>query len=90
MTVMLCRNRVADFDAWYKLFTSNAAANEAAGLRLMHVWQCQDDPNDVYFVFDVSDKEKALAFIAAPESHEMGERSGVLDGEYHFCDEPGG
>lgn len=34
---MLCRNRVADFDTWWKVFESHAEDHRAAGLHLKPV-----------------------------------------------------
>ena len=39
MVVMLCRNRVADFEKWKKVFDSNAQTSRDTGLRLMNLWR---------------------------------------------------
>jgi hypothetical protein len=39
MVVMLCRNRVADFEKWKSVLDSNAPALHDAGLRLMNLWR---------------------------------------------------
>jgi len=84
MTVMLCRNRVADFAKWKSVFDANWPAAEQAGLSLRGLWRVVDDPNNVFFLFDVADVERAKAFINDPKAAESGRESGVLDGEYHF------
>jgi hypothetical protein len=89
MTYMLCRNRVADFARWKAVFASHAEAHREAGLKLIKVWRALDDPNNVFFVFEVASLEKAKAFISNPEAAKAGEASGVLDGEYHFLEEAG-
>jgi hypothetical protein len=86
MIVMLCRNRVADFAKWKTVFDSHAQAHRAAGLRLRDLWRGLEEPNHVFFVFEVADLEKARAFINDPTAAEAGKTSGVQDGEYHFLE----
>jgi len=83
---MLCRNRVADFAKWKAVFASHAQAHREAGLRLMHLWRGLEDPNSVFFLFEVTSLDKARAFISNPAAAEAGKASGVLDGEYHFLE----
>ena len=84
MMRMVCRNRVADFANWRRVFVSHADAHRAAGLVLEHFWCDVKDPNNVFFVFEVRDFDKARAFIEAPNAAEAAATSGVLEGEYHL------
>ncbi|NIM49126.1 MAG: hypothetical protein GTO22_07675 [Gemmatimonadales bacterium] len=84
MLAMLCRNRVKDFQRWKDVFDSHEEAHRRAGLRLVHLWQAVEEPNEVFFLFEVDDLDLALAFTSAPEAAEAGRASGVLDGELHF------
>ena len=86
MIVMLCRNRVADFPKWKAVFDSHAQAHRTAGLRLRDLWRDIAEPNNVFFVFEVTSLDRAQAFISDPASAEAGRTSGVLDGEYHFLE----
>ncbi len=86
MVVMLCRNRVADFEKWKSVFDSNAPALRDAGLRLVNLWRDVEEPNNVFFLFEVTDTDKARAFINNPAAAEAGKTSGVLDGECHFLE----
>jgi hypothetical protein len=81
---MLARNRVSDFDRWKQVFDSQTERAQAAGLNLVHLWRSMDDPDNVFFLFEVADIDRATEFLNAPESAEAGRVSGVLDGEYHF------
>jgi len=89
MTQMLCRNRVKDFAHWKAVFASHKEAHQVAGLKLVKLWRSVDDPNNVFFLFDVETTERALAFIRTPEAAQAGQESGVLDGEYHFVEDAG-
>lgn len=90
MVHMICRNRVADFSKWRTIFASHATAHLQAGLRLLHLWRTVDDPNNVFFVFEVAAIDRAQAFINSPDAAKAGQASGVLDGEYHLVEDAGG
>jgi hypothetical protein len=84
MTYMLCRNRVANFGKWKRGLESHAGAHREAGMKLVHLWRDVDDPNNVFFLFEVASIKKARDFINTPGAAQAGEQFGVLDGEYHF------
>jgi len=90
MTYMLCRNRVADFARWRAVFASHEQAHRNAGLRLATLWRGVEDPNHVFFIFEVASVDKAKKFISDPEAPKAAEASGVIDGEYHFVEDSGG
>lgn len=76
----------ADFDAWKSVFDSHSEAHRAAGLTLEGLWRDIDDPNEVIFIFQVSDLEKARAFVSAPAGIESAHRAGVTDGSIWFVE----
>jgi hypothetical protein len=86
MIYLLCRNRVADFARWKRVFDSHAPAHRAEGLRLLQLWRGLDEPNNVFFVFEVSSIEKARAFVSAPDAAEAGKAAGVVDGDIQFLE----
>jgi hypothetical protein len=86
MIYMLCRNRVEDFTAWKRVFDTHAAAHRDAGLTLRQLARGVEDPNDVYFAFEVASIDRAKAFISAPAAGDAGKQSGVLEGEYRFVE----
>ena len=49
-------------------------------------WRGIDQPDDVFFLFDVTDIAKARECISNPPAVEAAERSGVIDGEYRYID----
>lgn len=79
MTYLICRNKVADFDRWKRVFDSHAEAQRAAGLRVEHVWRNIDDPAEVHMLFQVDDLEKARAFVSSPKVPEAQKASGLID-----------
>ncbi len=86
MVVMLCRNRVADYETWKGVFDANTPAARDAGLRLVNLWREVAEPHNVFFIFEVTDTEQARAFISNPAAVESGKKSGVIDGECHFLE----
>ena len=89
MKYLLCRNRVADFRRWKRVFDSHAGAHRAAGLQLTGLWRDTRRPSEVFFLFEVRDMRKARVFISAPGAAEAGATSGVIEGEYHFVRDAG-
>ena len=87
MLYMICRNKVKDFKHWKKVFDSHPETYQHVGIKLVNMWQVEDDPNNVFFMFSVESKEKALTFVNAPESAQAGVEAGVINGEYYFINE---
>ena len=84
--ILLCRNRVKDYDAWKEIFDSHSNAQNGSGLKLTNMWREKDDTNNVFFTFDVIDEVKARVFLEHPDSQEAGKVSGVIDGEVYFLE----
>lgn len=83
---LLVRNKVKDFATWFSFFGEESAAAAEYGVTLDRVWQSMDDPNNVFFILNVEDVDRANAFMARPESAEVGEKSGVIDGEFYYLE----
>lgn len=83
---MLVRNRVEDYTRWRQVFDKDTERGLAYGISLAHMWRCTEDPNNVFFVLNIGDLEKANEFLTSPESAESGEASGVLDGEFYYVE----
>ena len=81
---LLVRNKVKDFANWYTYFEADSAVAAKYGLTFARLWQKADDPNDVFFLLDVEDIDRANAFMARPGAEEIGVKAGVIDGEVHF------
>ena len=78
MTYLICRNQVADFARWKRVFDSHAEAQRQAGLRLERLWRSLDDENEVFMAFQVDDLAKARAFVSSPKVPEAQQASGVI------------
>ena len=89
MICLLCRNRVGDYARWMAVFASHEHAHQEAGLQLIKIWRSTDEPNNIFFLFDVASEELARRFIEHPEAAGAAEASGVIDGEYYFIEDAG-
>jgi hypothetical protein len=52
-------------------------------MNLVRLWRAVDEPNNIFFLFEISDIERAKAYVSMPDGEEIGRRAGVLDGEIH-------
>ncbi len=76
-THLLWQADVADFDAWYDVFKTDAKARKACGIRELHVWRDPDRENHAVALFEVLDLAKARAFFDSEELAMHAERDGI-------------
>ena len=90
MKYMLCRNRVRNFDNWKRVFDGHAGAHRGAGLKLVHLWQDDEIPSQVFFLFEIEDIARARAFVESHDAQKSAHESGLIEGEFHFFKESQG
>ena len=78
MQCMLCRNRVRDYEVWKRIFDSHASAHRATGMNLVRLWRVVDEPNNIFFLFEISDIERAKPYVSMPDGERRAAGS-VLD-----------
>jgi predicted signal transduction protein with EAL and GGDEF domain len=78
MILLLCRQKVADFNAWKRVFDSHAEAQRQAGLRVDRILRNFDDANELFVLFEVTDVDKARGFVSSPQVPEAQKQSGVV------------
>jgi hypothetical protein len=49
-----------------------------------------EDPNNIFFWFEIASMDRALTYISNVEAANVGAAAGVIDGTYHFLDAAGG
>lgn len=79
MPYLLVRLRVTDFARWKQVFDSHAEAQWQSGMLVEKVLRNLDDPSEVVTWFEVTDLEKARAFVSSPDVPRAKEESGVVD-----------
>ena len=76
-TISLVRHRVADFDAWRKVYDDFAPIQAGHGVHAHQVLRSTENPNDVIVTHTFDSPEAAKAFFAMPELKEAMSKGGV-------------
>jgi quinol monooxygenase YgiN len=76
-TIALVRHRVADFDAWKKVYDGFAPIQAEYGVHGHQVLRSIENPNDVIVTHTFDSREAASAFFATPELKEAMSKAGV-------------
>ena len=76
-TISLVRHRVADFDAWKKVYDGFAPIQTEHGVLGHQVLRSIENPNDVIVTHTFDSPEAAKAFFAMPELKEAMSQAGV-------------
>jgi hypothetical protein len=72
MSHILGQHVMDDVEAWKRTMEEHREWHRSAGLHLEQVWQREDDPRHIYFLFRVDEVERA---------REMLTQAGALDAE---------
>jgi quinol monooxygenase YgiN len=76
-TIALVRHRVADFDAWKKVYDAFAPVQAEHGVNAHQVLRSIEDPNDVTVTHTFDSREAAREFFATPELQQAMTQAGV-------------
>jgi heme-degrading monooxygenase HmoA len=76
-TIAVVRHRVADFDAWKKMYDGFAPIQAEHGVQGHEVLRSIENPNDVIVTHRFDSREAARAFFAMPELKEAMSQGGV-------------
>ena len=76
-TIALVRHRVADFDAWKKVYDGFAPVQAERGVQSHQVLRSIESPNEVIVTHTFDSPEVARAFFATPELKEAMSKAGV-------------
>ena len=69
-TIALVRHRVAEFDAWKKVYDDFAPIQADHGVHAHQILRSIENPNDVIVTHTFDSPEAARAFFAMPELKE--------------------
>lgn len=78
MPYLMVKQKVEDYDKWYKVFNSYDEAQHEAGLKDLQLLRDVSDPNTIVCIFKVDDLEKAKAFTEAPHASDAQVESGII------------
>ena len=76
-TIALVRHRVADFDAWKKVYDGFAPIQTDHDVHTHQVLRSIENPNDVTVTHTFDSREVARAFFTMPELKEAMSQGGV-------------
>lgn len=77
MALMVVLHRVADYDAWRKVYDEFESGQAAGGVTREEVHQEPDDPNNVLVLHYFDSVEKAREFVASDDLKDAMKRAGV-------------
>ena len=65
MHYLLGRHRVSDLDSWKKAMEADRQQHLSMGLHFEELWTNADDPQEIFFTFEVDDLERAREGLRA-------------------------
>jgi hypothetical protein len=77
MAKVVVQHHVADFDAWYPVFTEHESVRTGHGGTGHSLMRAADDANNVVIVLEFASADGARAFMADPSLPEAMARAGV-------------
>lgn len=77
MAVSFVLHRVADYDAWRRVYDSVADMQRQGGVTAQAVFQAVGDPNNVLVMHRFASAEQAHAFFEIPELQQTLKDAGV-------------
>jgi hypothetical protein len=77
MARVYIRHRVADYEAWRRVYDDFGPQQQAGGVRGEAVYQSVDDPHDVTVWHDFDDVETARDFVTSDELRDAMGAAGV-------------
>ena len=83
---LLIRHTTSDPAAWKSYFADDRENQGKAGLTLLQIWNETGDPNRIWALFEVSDRDEAQPWVDHLSAGLGQERAGITDMEYHFLD----
>ena len=78
MAIVIGHHRVKNVTAWKPFYDDDLKRREKAGIKQLKLGTKDDDPNDVYMVFDVKDPSTFKGMINDPELRAVMDKAGVI------------
>lgn len=77
-TTIINSQRVENFSKWKLGFEEGNTMRNAAGIKIIGIYQSHDDENMVTVISEVANPDVAKALMMAPEMKEIMVKSGVI------------
>jgi quinol monooxygenase YgiN len=77
MTITFVRHRVADYEAWRRVYDSVAEMQRQGGVTAEAVYRTENAPNDVLVMHQFNSSDEAHAFMENPDLRQAMADAGV-------------
>jgi hypothetical protein len=77
VTVCFVRHRVADYDAWRRVYDRVADVQREIGLMGRSVYRAEGDPNNLLVMQEFRSSQEAHSFFEDPQNREVLQYAGV-------------
>jgi hypothetical protein len=78
MAFIIANHKVADFKKWKPFFDGDAKRQKETGLNLVKLGRKEDDPNDVYFIWETKDPSGFKKMLKDPSLADIMKQAGVI------------
>jgi quinol monooxygenase YgiN len=79
MTYLTVQHKVRDYKSWKETFDNFEGTRRSGGEKSYHIMHSEDDPNNLYLMFEWDSPENAHSFFKSPELKDAMKRAGVVD-----------
>ncbi|MEN8213728.1 MAG: antibiotic biosynthesis monooxygenase [Pseudomonadota bacterium] len=79
MAYLLIRHEVKEFRAWKSVFDSFNEIRRAGGERSYQIFHPEDDPNNLWLLFEWDNLDNARAFMASQDLEKTMAEAGVTE-----------
>jgi hypothetical protein len=84
MATTFVLHRVADYDAWRRVYDGVAGLQRAGGVTAAEVYRAADDPSNVLVMHRFGTADEARAFFANPDLRAAMQEAGVDMGSFRL------
>ena len=78
MAIVIASHKVKDFATWKPYFDADAKRRKEMNVRVIKECQKADDPNHIYFIWEVDDLSIFESGARDPELRAVMEKAGVI------------
>ncbi|MEE9555019.1 MAG: cyclase [candidate division Zixibacteria bacterium] len=79
MTYLTIQHKVRDYKAWKEVFDNFEDTRKSGGEKAYHIMNTEDDPNNLYVMFEWDSRENANSFLQSSELKKTMETAGVVE-----------
>lgn len=90
MAYLLIRHKTRDYATWKAAFDDFSETRRASGEKSYQIFHPDDDPNNLWLLFEWDNLDNARTFMANPDLKEVMDAAGVIEApEVYFLEEYG-